>query len=205
MAGVPRHKLRALIAKELVDNGLDETDRIGRSGQVSVERVGSDLYRVTDQGGGIPGDAAALADLFSSGRAMLSGKALRSPRRGLLGNGLRCLVAAVALAGGDIFVECRGARTRLRPRRVGETQIVDVTASSQLVGTLLEYTLSEVVPPDSCDLDESAIALAQAAGLHLAASVGPWWHLVGLFWRTSSVNFPVEGTMLLICRRKTLP
>ena len=43
MAGVPRHKLRALIAKELVDNGLDETDRIGRSGQVSVERVGSDL------------------------------------------------------------------------------------------------------------------------------------------------------------------
>src|SRR5690242_20212351 len=48
MAGVPRHKLRALIAKELVDNGLDETDRIGRPGQVSINRVGGDLYQVTD-------------------------------------------------------------------------------------------------------------------------------------------------------------
>ncbi len=197
MAGVPQHKLRALIAKELVDNGLDETDRVGRPGQVSVERVGGDLYRVTDQGGGIPGDAATLADLFSSSRAMVSGKALRLPRRGLLGNGLRCLVAAVALAGGDIVVECRGVRTRLRPRRVGETQIVDVTASSRTAGTLLQYTLGEAIPPDSRDLEDAkaAIALAQTAGPTYSRRPSPHWLDAGHLFETFATIEPVDLTV----------
>jgi hypothetical protein len=61
------------------------------------------------------------------------------------------------------------------PERVF-AQIVD-NASSQLVGTLLEYTLSEVIPPDSCDLEDakSAIALAQVAGPAYSRHASPHW------------------------------
>ena len=115
MAGVSRHRLRRLIVKEATDNALDECDRVGRPGQVSIRREG-DRITVTDAGRGITGDAAALADLFSSGRAMLSAKFLRLPERGALGNGLRVLVAAVAMCHGTIIVEALGRRTVLRPR-----------------------------------------------------------------------------------------
>jgi hypothetical protein len=69
MAGVSRHRLRRLILKEVADNAADECDRVGRPGQVSIQRKGHDRYIISDKGRGIPGDAAALADLFSSGRA----------------------------------------------------------------------------------------------------------------------------------------
>ena len=127
MAGVPRHRLRRLIAKETTDNALDECDRVGRPGVVSVEHDrDADRYVVLDNGRGIPGNPAELADLFSSSRAMVSEKFLRLPERGALGNGLRCLVAAVALSGGTITVGARGKRTVLSPRRIGDTEILDV-------------------------------------------------------------------------------
>jgi hypothetical protein len=92
MSGVPRHLLRRLIAKEVTDNALDASDAAGCPGNVMI-RCEDDLYVVSDEGHSIPGDAAALADLFSTGRPMLSGKFLRLPSRGALGNGLRVLVA----------------------------------------------------------------------------------------------------------------
>ena len=124
MAGVPPDRLRRLIAKEATDNALDSCDRTGCPGQATIERDG-DRYTVTDQGNGIDSDPATLADLFSTARPMLSGKYWRAPTRGVLGNGLRVLVAAVALCGGTITVEARGLRTVLRPQRIGPTEIVE--------------------------------------------------------------------------------
>src|SRR3954452_22741101 len=129
MAGEPLHRLRRLIAKEVTDNALDACDRAGCPGAVTIERE-HNRYTVIDQGGGIAGDPAALADLFSTGRAMLSGKFWRMPTRGVLGNGLRVMVAVVALSDSTITVETRGRRTVLRPRRIGGmTEVVATTLS----------------------------------------------------------------------------
>jgi hypothetical protein len=178
MAGVADRQLRRLIAKEATDNGLDACDRAGCPGKVTIERDGDDTYIVTDNGGGIDPDPAALADLFSTERAMLSGKFWRMPSRGVLGNGLRVLVAAVALSGGTIIVESRRVRTVLRPRRIGPTEIIEHTLSDVTAGTRLRYTLNAAtIPCDERDLGaaQAAIALAQAAGPPYARRPSPHW------------------------------
>jgi hypothetical protein len=178
MAGVPGRKLRALIAKEVTDNALDEADRLGgHADGITIGREGADRYIVEDQGAGISGDAEVLRDLFSASRPMLSGKFLRRPSRGLLGNGLRCLVAAVALSGETIVVETHGRRTVLRPGRVGPTEILEVTASARRTGTRLEYTLGDIIQPDDDDLAdaEAAIALAIAAEPAYGRRPSPHW------------------------------
>lgn len=74
-AGVPKSKLRRLVLKELVDNGLDTGARV-RVGE--VERG----YFVEDDGGGI--DPDEVARLFSIARPMMSTKLWRLPTRGAL-------------------------------------------------------------------------------------------------------------------------
>jgi hypothetical protein len=190
MAGVPSHRLRRLIAKEATDNALDACDRAGRPGMASIDSDTAfdvDRYTVTDQGGGIEGDPVALADLFSTERAMLSGKYWRMPTRGVLGNGLRVLCAAVALSEGTITVESRGRRTVLRPRRIGPTEIVERTLSDVATGTRITYTLADTIPADAYDLADAqrAIWIAQHAGPPYARHASPHWidadHLVEVF------------------------
>jgi DNA topoisomerase VI subunit B len=130
MAGVSELRLRRLIAKEVTDNALDECDRDGKPGLVRIERCDINHYVVTDVGRGIDGDAATLADLFSTHRAMQSGKYWRTVSRGVLGNGLRVLCACVALSGGAITVETRGRRTAredhlARRSRNSEVELID--------------------------------------------------------------------------------
>ena len=202
MAGVSRHWLRRLIAKEATDNALDECDRVGRSGEVAITSEG-DHYVVEDQGGGIPGDAAVLADLFSTDRAMLSGKFMRRPERGGVGNGLRCLVAAVALSRGTITVEARGRRTVLRPRRVGATEVVEATELPRVIGTRLVYTLAEVIPPDDDDLAdaEAAIALARTAGPAYSRRPSPHWLDADHLAETFATIEPQDATVRQIIER----
>jgi hypothetical protein len=187
MAGVPPHQLRRLIAKEVTDNALDACDRAGCPGMVTIERDG-DSYTVTDHGGGIDGDSATLADLFSTGRAMVSGKYWRAISRGVLGNGLRVMCAGVTLSGGTITVETRGWRTVLRPQRFGTTEVGGQTLSDVTTGTRITYTLDAgVIPLDANDLDDAdlAIALATDAGSPYARRPSPHWldadHLAEVF------------------------
>jgi hypothetical protein len=190
MAGVPAHRLRRLIAKEATDNALDACDRTNMPGNASIDSDlvnGVDRYTVTDQGGGIDGDASALADLFSTGRAMLSGKYWRMPTRGVLGNGLRVLCAAVTLSGGTITVETRGRRTVLRPLRFGTTEVAEETVSDVTAGTRIAYTLDDTIPIDTDDLADAhaAIDLARCAGPPYARRPSPHWldadHLAEVF------------------------
>jgi DNA topoisomerase VI subunit B len=190
MAGVPAHRLRRLIAKEATDNALDACDRTDNPGKASIDSDlahGVDRYTVTDQGVGIDGDAAALADLFSTGRAMLSGKYWRMATRGVLGNGLRVLCAAVALSGGTITVETRGRRTVLRPLRFGMTEVAEETLSDVTAGTRIAYTLDDTIPIDTDDLADAhaAIDLARRAGPPYARRPSPHWldadHLAEVF------------------------
>jgi DNA topoisomerase VI subunit B len=197
MAGVARNQLRRLIAKEAVDNALDECDRVGRPGAVTISRDGNH-YVVDDQGDGIPGDAATLADLFSANRPMVSAKFLRLPRRGLLGNGLRCLAAGVALSGETIIVEAHGHLTMLRPRRAGPTEVVEVSESEHRSGTRITYTLGDVIPDDGFDLTDAqdAINLAMDAGSAFTRRPSPHWldldHLVETFETIEPVDTTIR-------------
>jgi len=64
-AGVVRERIRRLVLKELVDNALDEMDRIGRPGEVTISQDGDHTYTVTDQGRGFPDSPEELAYRFS--------------------------------------------------------------------------------------------------------------------------------------------
>jgi DNA topoisomerase VI subunit B len=186
MAGVPAHRLRRLIAKEVADNALDACDHAGCPGRVTIERDG-DSYTVTDHGGGIGGDAAVLADLFSTARPMLSGKYWRTILRGVLGNGLRVMCAAVMLSGGSITVETNERRTVLRPQRFGTTEVAEQTLSDVTTGTRITYTLDATIPHDPDDLADAiaAIGLARAAAPPYARRPSPHWldadHLAEVF------------------------
>jgi DNA topoisomerase VI subunit B len=114
-AGVPREKLAALVAKELMDNALDA----GADEQCRIEQVGNDGFTIWDYGPGF--DPAKVADLFSIGRPLKSTKHLRLPTRGALGNGLRVVAGAVLATGGSLRVETRGHIMQVTPRDDGTT------------------------------------------------------------------------------------
>lgn len=106
-AGVPREKIAALVAKELVDNALDAC------GSCEIEELGNDGFYVQDKGPGI--DPSQVADLFSIRRPLKSSKLLRLPSRGALGNGLRVVAGAVLATSGKLVVSTRGATFNSAP------------------------------------------------------------------------------------------
>jgi hypothetical protein len=119
-AGVSTDQIPMLVAKELVDNALDE------SGTCSVELIEGNGFKVSDPGGGIPGDDDAVASLFSINRPLTSSKTLRCPTRGALGNGLRVVTGAVVATGGTLRVSTRGRTLRLiHDHDSGDTRAVN--------------------------------------------------------------------------------
>jgi hypothetical protein len=100
---VPLVRIPGLVAKEVTDNALDEA---GRCRIGTLEDIHG--FWVEDDGGGIPGDDAAIAALFSIARPLTSSKILRRPSRGALGNGLRIVAGAVLASGGTLVVSTRG-------------------------------------------------------------------------------------------------
>jgi hypothetical protein len=116
-AGVPRQRLAALVAKELVDNALDE------SGACKISTIPNG-FLVTNKGPGI--DPTQVADLFSIKRPLRSTKLLRLPSRGALGNGLRVVAGAVLATGGSLKVYTRGQVMNLIPRPDGTTTVESI-------------------------------------------------------------------------------
>ena len=204
MAGVSPQSLRTLITKEVVDNALDEMDRIaGDPGSVAVRREGEDTYIVEDDGGGMPQNLAVLRDLFSTNRPMVSGKFLRRPSRGLLGNGLRVMVGAVALSGGTITVESHGWSTRLQPRRVGETDVIFQRDTTRTTGTRLEFTLGTIIPRSDDDLTNAneAIDISRVAGPPYARLPSPHWLDLDHFTESLATIEPAETTVRQLIER----
>jgi hypothetical protein len=76
-AGVPTRLIRKLVLKELVDNALDEMDRVGRPGEVTIVQDAEHTYTVTDKGRGFADTPEELAKRFSLDKAMTSSKQWR--------------------------------------------------------------------------------------------------------------------------------
>jgi DNA topoisomerase VI subunit B len=145
-AGVPLSGIRALVLKELVDNALDEMDRIGHPGAVTLSRDGDHTYTVTDLGRGFDDSPEALAYRFSIAKAMVSSKQWRKPSRGCVGNGLRVIVGAVVSGGGRIIVRTRNRAVTLRPRLDGTTAVEDVTSIDWPGGTSVTIEIDRSYP-----------------------------------------------------------
>lgn len=169
-AGVPLRRLAALVVKELVDNALDA----GAAAQ--VENDGDWIY-VVDDGPGLPGDAAAIASLFSIKRPLTSSKMVRVPSRGALGNGLRVVAGAVLASGGGLFVETRGQRYDLTPRDDGSTDVEATPAPDQTTGTRIGIRFGHDIPVPHDVLSWSEIAIAMAPmGKAYKGKTSPWWY-----------------------------
>jgi hypothetical protein len=115
-AGCQPEYLGEIVLKELVDNALDA------GANVSLDHV-DHIWIVSDDGPGL--DPVEVPRLFAVNRPLLSSKLKRLPLRGMLGNGLRVVVGAVAATGGSLIVESHGHRLTLATcRQTGGTGVV---------------------------------------------------------------------------------
>src|SRR5262249_8284031 len=137
-----KRRLRRLVVKELVDNGLDN------GGDVDLEEVPGG-YVITDDGPGI--DPKAVPGLFSIARPMMSTKLLRLPTRGALRNGLRVVGGAVLASGGSLTVTTRNRRLALQPERDGTTTVLSTEIVDFPVGTKVEIGFGPALPAGGDD------------------------------------------------------
>jgi hypothetical protein len=177
-AGVPLAALPELVCKELADNALDEC------GRCRVELLdGENGFFVADDGGGIPGDDAAVARLFSIARPLSSSKLVRLPTRGMLGNGLRVVAGLVLATRGSLVVATRGRTLKLTPRDDGGTDH-EVLGTAPEKGTTVEVRLGPAITVDADDLAlaEDAIRMAQAGGPTYGRKTSAHWYDADGFW-----------------------
>jgi hypothetical protein len=177
-AGVPLSDIRALVLKELVDNALDEVDRIGRPGAVALTQEGDHIYTVTDQGRGFSDSPEELAKRFSIAKGMVSSKQWRKPTRGCVGNGIRVIVGTVVSGGGRIIVKTRNQEVTLRPRLDGTTAVDNVIPIDWPTGASITIEIDRRYPGsgDSLEWAQQAIALAQRSGPAFNRKPLPAWY-----------------------------
>ncbi|MCU0443623.1 MAG: hypothetical protein MUE85_01800 [Microscillaceae bacterium] len=171
-AGVSKHWLPKLIAKELTDNALDTGAKVEIS-HYSPE-VLQDIITVRDFGRGIAGTDAEIADLFSLKRPLTSSKRLRLPMRGALGNGLRVVVATVYCLGGELTVATRGRKLKIIPQDDGSSR-------TEFLGEFIgEGTEIQVLIPDNflgeSLLDWAHLALQINQGEIYSGKTNPYWY-----------------------------
>lgn len=168
-AGVPRDKIASLVAKELMDNALDESD----SCDFGLLDDNAGFY-VEDNGPGI--NPAEVADLFSIKRPLKSTKLLRLPSRGALGNGLRVVASAVLASGGTLRVYTRGQVMSLVPCQDGITT-VEVIGKYDGVGTRVEVHLGrDTGAINSATLMWAGEAKMFSGGQYYKGKTSPWWY-----------------------------
>jgi hypothetical protein len=168
-AGCEPDQIGRVVLKEIVDNALDP----GGTG-VTLDKIPGG-YRITDHGPGI--DPRKIPKFFAINRPLLSSKLKRLPLRGMLGNGLRVVMGAVAAYDGTIAVTSRGHRLVLEVDRITGTTTVASDAMSGLVdGTVVEITLAEF---DGSELAPAKLALIVAhSGVRYAGPSQPAWYSV---------------------------
>jgi DNA topoisomerase VI subunit B len=176
-AGVPKHQIGHLVLKELVDNALDEMDRVGRPGEVTLEHQDENIFTVIDHGRGFDDTPQELAYRFSIAKPMTSSKQWRRPSRGCVGNGLRVIAGAVVTGGGRIIVKTRNQEVTLRPRLDGTTAVDEVRSIDWPVGAAITVEIDPAYLDGTALLEwgNLAIKLAQHSGPTFTRKPSPLW------------------------------
>jgi hypothetical protein len=174
-AGVPQSQIPNLVAKELVDNALDE------AGSCHIELVAGGFV-VSDSGNGIAGDDAAVASLFSITRPLMSSKLLRRPTRGALGNGLRVVTGAIVVTQGTLLVSTSGRILRMvHDHDTGDTVAENLGAWDQK-GTRVEVTFGGRFTIDADTLDWANKAILLAGRKSYTGKTSPAWYDLEAFY-----------------------
>lgn len=188
-AGVSASWLRRLVAKELVDNALDE------AGACEVGTLPGGGIFVEDNGPGI--DPGVLAEMFSIRRPLLSSKLKRLPTRGALGNGLRVVVGAVLASGGTLTIWTRDQRVNLIPGDDGFTTAVTSPAVCPS-GARVEVHLGNSVPEDADELAWARTAIEVAArGSSYKGKPSPHWFDADAFFELTQAAIGVSVRQLV--------
>src|SRR6516162_4495796 len=159
---------RAII-KELVDNALD-------SGASAVTATGgARRCLVGDNGPGLT--AKDMLRVFAVNRPLVSSKLVRLPTRGMLGNGLRVVMGAVAAFRGKIAVTTRGIRYQLNTNTTtGDTEIVTEQPVEDTTGTTVEVKFqARVFSTDDFDFARCAIQIAGRGETYTGYSQRAWY------------------------------
>jgi hypothetical protein len=169
-AGSEPDQIGRVILKELVDNALDAD-----AAEVRLEGDEASCV-VSDHGPGL--DRDTVLRVFSVNRPLVSSKLQRLPTRGMLGNGLRVVMGAVAAYDGRISVTTRGQRYDLGHDSVtGGTGIRAAKAVPATPGLTVELLFPE---PLFADRDfafaRKAIRLAADGGTYYRGPSLPAWY-----------------------------
>jgi hypothetical protein len=133
-------------------------------------------FTVCDDGPGI--DPDEVPRLFAVNRPLLSSKLKRLPTRGMLGNGLRVVMGAVAAYGGTIVVATRGVRQKLAiDNPTGLTLVVEKADVTEKAGLSVEvaFPVAIFLNPRDCRLAEIAIHLSKAGYVYRGPSRPDWY------------------------------
>jgi hypothetical protein len=186
-AGVSKHLLPRLIAKELTDNALDT------GAKVEIHQENPELFKDTiiirDFGQGFKGSDAEIAHLFSLKRPLTSSKRLRLPLRGALGNGLRVVVATIYCMGGELTVATQGRVLKIIPQDDGTSQYERVS-DFEGEGTEIRVTI-----PDNFFGEEilawAKLSLQINQGEIYADKTNPFWYDSDSFYHLL-LSLPIE-------------
>src|SRR3954447_25323058 len=168
-AGCPRDRLRAMILKELVDNGLDA------GAEVTLDRLDPDTWLVADKGRGL--DRDQVVRLFAVDRPLVSTKLLHRPTRGAIGNGLRVVMGGAVASGGRLTVESRRARYALDvDRATGGTVVIEEGPSDITAGTRVTIAFGPELAGGADDGDLARLAIRCAGPAVEPMRSHPSWY-----------------------------
>jgi hypothetical protein len=152
-AGCQPNEIGRVILKELVDNALDtgaSTVTLDDHGGPGTDAT------VKDDGPGL--DPSDVVKLFAVNRPLRSSKKVRRPLRGMLGNGLRVVMGAIAAFEGTIHVTSRGHALILAVDPLtGKTTIVSDEPVPEKSGLAVRIAFPQAM------FSEDAFALARLA------------------------------------------
>jgi hypothetical protein len=182
--------LYQIVLKEAVDNALDTGTH------VSLE-CANGQWVVCDDGPGI--NPNIVPKLFCVNRPLLSSKLKRLPSRGMLGNGLRVVMGAVAASGGTLMVETRGRRLQLSAdSATGETIVIADEPIPRMPGTIVRLFLSGSKISDRV-LAQVSIEIAKYGQSYKGPS-SPWWYGKSDMYRNFANVSPSNATVGDVCR-----
>jgi len=168
-AGCEPNQIGRVVLKELVDNALD-------CGASEVTLAGdSRRCTVSDNGPGLARER--MLRVFAVNRELVSSKLVRLPTRGMLGNGLRVVMGAVAAFGGTISVTTRGHTYELAPDSVtGATKEISSAPAKDAAGLTVVITFPRALFTDA-DFSAARVAIgAAASGTTYTGRSLPGWY-----------------------------
>jgi hypothetical protein len=192
-AGCHPTDIVSIALKELTDNALDHCP----DGHVALRQDG-DWWVVQDAGSGI--DPELVPALFCVNRPLLSSKLRRLPLRGMLGNGLRVVMGAVAATDGALTVETRGRRLELKTDgATGLTGVLSDTVVPERPGTIVQVLFRQFSWGGAAAKARTAICLA-GHGRTFAGKSSPHWYGPRDLLRLFSHVTPPHATVADVCR-----